>query len=269
MRRELLTLGMTASILVSLLVFTQPTAAVLTTVSGPDEVQIPGPMEFETAVEIREDERVPIESFDLLIRTEDGGTVTITFAPDGTVQSIEPAEGTVGNGEIRVDQLRESLEITPVESNADFGYGYGSGTNERTGESRSFGYGYGYGYGGAQPSFEYRIAVNSTAFAQGEYTMQLRVNTDGEDGVFASNEKVFEIDEPGEGPPDDLPEQASDRAHEVHDVIQEFRDGLTEGPLGQAIQDLAGNGNSADADEESNGNGQSDDRHGGNARGDR
>lgn len=271
MRRELLTLAVTASILLSLLAFTQPTSAVMTTVSGPDEVTKPDTLEFDTAIEIREDERVPIESFNLVLTTDDGESATITFAPDGTVMSITPAEGTVGNGDIRIGQLRDSLEITPVESNADFGYGYGYGTDERTNESHSFGYGYGYGYGSAQPSFEYHVSMNSTAFQQGEYTAQLSVNADGEDGLFTSNEKSFEVSRPGadrgQGPPTDLPDQVPDHVEEIHDTIRKHINGTLDGSLGEAVSDIASGGSQADengtSSDESNGNGQADDRRGG------
>lgn len=270
MRRQLLTLGVTASILLSLLAFTQPTSAVLTTVSGPDEFTKPDKIEFDTAIEIREDERVPIESFNLVLTTDDGESVTITFAPDGTVQSITPADGTVGTGDIRIGQLRDSLEITRVESNADFGYGYGYGTDERTDESHAFGYGYGYGYGSAQPSFHYHVSMNSTAFQHGEYTAQLSVNTVDEDGLFASNEKSFEVSRPGadrgQGPPTDLPDQVPDHVEEIHDTIREHINGTLDGSLGEAVSDIASGGSQADENgnsDESNGDGQADDRRGG------
>lgn len=194
MRRELLALGMTVSILLSLLAFTQPTSAVLTTVSGTDEVTKPDTMEFETTVEIREDERIPIESFDLVLTTEDGETVTVTFTPDGTIQSIDPADGFVGEDDaINVTELERTIEITRADRNAGYGYGYRSGTDERTNEERSFGYGYGYGYGdGPQPSFGFDIQLDSAAFAPGEYTLHVSLNTDGDD-TFASNEKTFDV----------------------------------------------------------------------------
>lgn len=268
MRRELITLGVTASILLSLLAFTQPTGAVLTTVSGPDEVTWPDRVEFDSSVEIREDEQVPIESFNLVLTTEDGGMVTITFAPDGTVQSIEPSDGVVGTGDVRIGQLRDSLEITPVESNADFGYGYGYGTDERTGESESFGYGYGYGYGGAQPSFGYAVSMNSTAFAQGDYTVQLSVNTEDGETLFASNEESFEVDRPGkegrgQGPPDDLPDRAADKVEEIHDTIRQFVNGTLEGPLGESVSEVASGDNQADKHDDADSEGQGDDRRGG------
>jgi hypothetical protein len=256
---------MTASILMSLLAFTQPTSAVLTTVSGADEFTKPDQLEFESEIEIRDDEQVPIESFNLVITTDDGETVTITFAPDGTVQSVDPAEGVVGTGDIRIDQLRESLTITPVESNDAFGYGYGYGVDERTGEAESFGYGYGYGYGDGQPVFRYAVSMNSTAFMHGDYSIQLSINTGDGETVFASNEKAFEVNRPGEdrgeGPPEDLPDQVPDHVEEIHDTIREFIDGSLDGSLGEAVRDIAGNnGDSEGNSGQANDKGPSDDR---------
>lgn len=192
MKRELQALGLTVILLLSMLVFAQPTAAVLSTVDGPDEVRQPDRVAFDTSVQIREDERVPIESFDLVIETEEGDTVTVTFAPDGTIESVQ-ASGNASD-RINVSMLEETLVVNRTDENADFGYGYLSGTNERTGENRSFGYGYGYGYGyGAQPTFGFDISFSSAAFEPGSYTARLSVNTDGEGDAFASNVHSFEV----------------------------------------------------------------------------
>lgn len=193
MRRELLTIGMTASILISLLAFTQPTAAVLTTVSGPDEVRHAEPLSFNATVEVREDERIPIQRFNLTFTPADStGAVTVTFSPDGTVESVT-ARGDASD-HVNTTLLEQSLEINPTNRNADFGYGYLSGTDERTGENRSFGYGYGYGYGdGTQPTYGFDFHLDSAAFAPGEYTVQISLQTDGDTDAFASNAKSFEV----------------------------------------------------------------------------
>lgn len=192
MRRELLTLGLTATLLLSMLAFAQPTAAVLSTVDGSEQVRQPDRLAFDTAVEIREDERVPIEGFDLVFETEEGETVTVTVAPDGTVEAVD-ASGGAGD-RINVTRLERTLVVNRTDGNGDFGYGYLSGADERTGESRSFGYGYGYGYGyGVQPTFGFDVGVNSSAFEPGQYTLRLSVNTDGDDGAFASNDHSFEV----------------------------------------------------------------------------
>lgn len=201
MKRDLLALGVTASIVFSLVAFAQPSAAVLATVSGPDQVDKPDRMTFTTAIEIREDERIPVEGIDLVIATADGETATISFAPNGTVAAIDPAEGVVGQGEIKIDQLRERTEITALESGAEYGYGYRSAEDERTGETRSFGYGYGYGAG----EFAYEIELDSRAFKHGEY--ELHVSVDAGGATFTSDATTFEVGPgggsgPGERGPD-------------------------------------------------------------------
>lgn len=193
MRRELLTLGMAASIVLSLLVFTQPTAAVLSTVEGPDQVRQSDELSFGATVELRQDERVPIEGYELTVSPNGtAGNVTVVFAPDGTVESVQ-ASGDAGE-RINVSRLEETLVVARTAGNADFGYGYLSGTNERTGEERSFGYGYGYGYGdGTQPTYGFDIGVDASAFEPGNYTLRLSVATNGEDDAFASNPVAFEV----------------------------------------------------------------------------
>lgn len=202
MRRELLALGLTAAILVSLFALSQPSSAVLTAVSGPEEVNRPDEVTLRSTVEIRDDERIPVESFVLTIETDDGESVAVTFAPDGTVETVTPAGGVVGEGEIRVDLLRRTLDITPVEQNAEFGYGFRSGTDERTGETREFGYGYGFtGDGG--PGFAFDVSMDSKALKQGDYTVSLAVNTGDGQRLFESNEKDLEVVLPSGGQPGD------------------------------------------------------------------
>lgn len=199
MKRELTTFGVALVVLVGVLAFSQPTAAVLTTVSGPDQVSQSDEIAFETTVELREDERIPVESFDLTVAPN--GTsraVTVNFTPDGTVQSVDTSGG--AGDDINVSRLEQSLRIVRTDGNAEFGYGYRSGTDERTGENHTFGYGYGYGYShgdAAQPSFGFDIQFDAAAFDPGAYTVQVSVNTGAETDMFASNVKAFEV-EPSE-----------------------------------------------------------------------
>ena len=249
MRRGLLSLVLTASIILSLLVVAQPTGAVLTTVSGPQTVDKPGTIEVRTAVEIREDERIPIDGLVLEIATEDGDAVRVTFAPNGTVLAVDPPRGVVGEGEIRVNRLRKTLTVTPLGSAADYGYGDRSGTDERTDESRAFGYGYGYGYAGDESGLAYEIEMDSRAFKQGEYAVRLLVDTGDGEPAFASNEESIEVRLPTGVQPGERP---ADRGASGNDVAN------PDGDDGDADQAARGNGDRGRADERGNDRGRSD-----------
>lgn len=200
---RLLAVAITLAIL-GALVMAAPTGAVKTTITGDDEVRQPDEATFTTSVDIREGERVPIESFTLEIASEGcEESVAIEFDHNGTVLSSEPQRGTVCGGDIRVNLLLRTLEITPMGQNADFGYGYGYGYDERSGESHTFGYGYGYGYGyGEGATFTFEIEVDSQALKQGSHTLQVSINTAEEDGLFASNKKTLDVLlPPGHVPP--------------------------------------------------------------------
>lgn len=193
MRRGIATFGVTAVVVALLLVATQPAAAVVAEVSGPDEITHGEEASFTATIDIREDERVPIEGIEVdLSPVGSNGTATAVFAPNGTLQGVS----TNGNldGKINVSDLAASIAIEEVDRNADFGYGYLNGTDERTGDELDFGYGYGYGYGygdGGQPSLGYAVQFDTGAFDPGNYTLSINVDT-GED-AFASNEITFRV----------------------------------------------------------------------------
>lgn len=203
-RRGLIALAVTASIVLSLVVVAQPTAAVKTTVSGPGEVQKPDTLTFESTVVIRDGERVPLQNYTTTLWSEGAPdeTVSITFDSNGSVLEVSPSGGVIGDGEIRIDRLREAIEITPVERSGESGYGYGHGVDERTGERTEFGYGYGYG-GPSTVSFE--ITLDSRVFKQGTYRIQSSVNTPEETGLFDSNVETFDVELPRGGQPPGRP----------------------------------------------------------------
>ena len=243
-RRGLITLAVTAGIVLSLVVVAQPTAAVKTTVSGPEEVQKPDTLTFESTVVIRDGERVPLQNYTTTLWSEGAPdeTVSITFDSNGSVLKVSPSSGVIGDGEIRIDRLREAIEITPVERGAESGYGYGHGVDERTGERTEFGYGYGYG-GPSTVSFE--ITLDSRAFKQGTYRIQSSVNTPGETGLFDSNVETFDVELPRGGQPPGRPgarvddwgvseradgERGGDEDSEVENERSDDRAGVDDGP---------------------------------------
>jgi hypothetical protein len=213
-RRELVALALTVSIVLSLVAVPRPIEAVSTSVDGPDEVQKPDAFTFESTVTIRDDERVPLRNYTVTLWPEGSPdeTVSVTFAPNGTVLAVSPRRGVIGAGEIRINQLRRTVEITPADWRSSYGYGYGYdrdgyrygygygyGLDERTGERVEFGYGYGYG-GPSTVSFE--ITLGSRAFRQGSYRLRTSVSTPERTGLFRSNVETFEVTLPrGGGPP--------------------------------------------------------------------
>ena len=193
MRRSIPSIGITLIIVLLLVVLTQPTSAVLTTVSGPDEIDRGEEAAFSTTVEIREDERIPVEGFNVtLTPAESTGTVVVTFTTDGDVDEVH----VTGDADeyIDIDALTASIVLADVQRTADFGYGYLSGTDERTTDDHSFGYGYGYGYGydaNTDGTFTFDVQFDSAALAPGDYTLQVNVNSGA--NVFASNEFTFSV----------------------------------------------------------------------------
>lgn len=198
--REIGALVLTLGVVISLVAVAQPTAAVSTSVSGPDEVKKPETITFTTAVSIQDGERIPVENYTVTIGVADSPdeSVSITFAPNGSVSAVSPSSGVIGDGEIRIDRLLETIEVVPVERGGEFGYGYGYGVDERTGERSEFGYGYGYG-GPATISFE--ITLDSNAFKQGNYDLRASVNTPERTGLYTSNVQPFEVTLPTGGQP--------------------------------------------------------------------
>lgn len=205
-RRGLIALVVTASVVLSLVVVAQPTAAVRTSISGPDEVQKPAELTFESTVVIRDGEHVPLQNYTMTLWPEGASDepVSVTFDSNGSVLEVSPSGGVIGEGEIRIDRLRKAIEITPVEgtNESDYGYGYGHGVDERTGNRTEFGYGYGYG-GPSTVSFE--ITLDSKAFKQGTYQIRTSVNTPEETGLFDSNVETFDVELPRGGQPPGRP----------------------------------------------------------------
>lgn len=274
-KQQLLTVAIVSTLIVSLGAFAGTSAAVETTVDGPDTVERPGTATFDSSVTIRDGERVPVENLTLTLRTADDADerVTVTFTPNGTVESITPDEGVVGEGEIRVDQLRRSLEITPAQQNVGYGYGYGYGYDERTNDSRvDFGYGYGFAANGSgDATLTYEISFDSTALKHGDYELFLSVNTEEERGLFQSNVGAFTVETAsGQSPPnagdnaddsDDTEDDAAgDDADDTEDDADEDADdGVDEDADDGDSEDSAPGGNGPPVDR-GNGNGPPDDR---------
>jgi hypothetical protein len=195
-RQKLLTIALVSSIIASLVVFAGSTAAVETAITGDNSVEKKGTLEFQSTLTIRDGERVPVDNFTLTIHPADepDEAVEVTFAPDGTILEISPEDGVVGEGEIRVDKLRKALDITLVESDAEYGYGYGYGYDERRGDERvDFGYGYGFEDGDGDATFTYDIELDAKPFKHGDYELFVSVNSATEEGLFESNHKSFEV----------------------------------------------------------------------------
>ena len=194
-RHQLLAAALISGIVLSVVAFAGPAAAVTTSVTGADEVTKPDQFTITSTVEFHGGEEVPIENYTLTLRPEGEAeeSVNVTFAPDGTVVDVDPARGVVGEGEIRVTQLRNSLTITPFGTNGSDGYGYG------------YGYGYGndsgYGYGVAG-STTFEVGLDSKAFRAGEYATFLTVNTANETGLYRSNVETFTVELPSQDPPE-------------------------------------------------------------------
>lgn len=207
-RQTVLSLAVTVVLLGSLVAVATPSAAVETTLTGPDEVDRNDRITTTATVDLTDDERIPLDAFVLTLRPDgvDDEALTVTFAPNGTVLDVSPEDGTVNNGDIRVEQFVESLTITPTDRDARYGYGYRTGVDGD--ETREFGYGYGYGYADTDtPEFGYTISFDATALDRTSFVGQLSVDT-GEETAFASEEFEFEVTHPGNrgggvGPGDD------------------------------------------------------------------
>ncbi|WP_390211298.1 hypothetical protein, partial [Halobaculum lipolyticum] len=177
-----------------------------TTVEGPDEVTKGETVALTSTVDVRDDERVRIDAFTLTLRTAESPdeAVRVTVATNGTVLSITPSSGVVGQGEIRIAQLRRSLEVSVSGTDGAYGYGYGyrGGIDERAGQSAAeVGYGYGYGY--ADTAIVVEASFDSKSLKHGNYETFLAVDTAEADGRFRSNVRAFEVLVPGNGSPPD------------------------------------------------------------------
>lgn len=182
-KQQLLTAVVVSSIVLSAIAFAGTSAAVQTTVDGPAEVTKTDTFTLTSTVEFEEADRVDVRQYSLVLRSagEGDGTVRINFAPDGTILGTEPKNGVVGNGQIRVTQLRNRMVVRPVAGNGSYGYGYG------------------YGYGAGTLTFE--IELDSKAFKQGDYETYLTVDTNDETDQFRSNVQSFTIQSPSEDAP--------------------------------------------------------------------
>lgn len=201
-RQTVLSLAVTVVLLGSLVAVATPSAAVETTLTGPDEVERTDRVTTTATVDVVDGERIPIAGFVLTLRPHDGDELTVTFAPNGTVLDVTPERGTIDGGDVRIRQFVQSLTITPTAQRAPYGYGPRTGFDERRDESRNFGYGYGYGYGyGDVPEFEYRISFDATALDRGSFVGRLAVDT-GDETAFRSDAFGFEVTRPDDGDDD-------------------------------------------------------------------
>lgn len=163
-------MALTLLILVGLLVSAQPTAAVLTSVSGPDEVTNTESFAVEATVEVARPDQTDVEHFTLVLQTRAGESVTVRFDADGTVLDVDPPRGVVGTGEIRVNLLRRTLDIVPLgRDRDDRGFGYGDG--ER---------------------FAFRIHLDAKAFKPGQYSLEVAAVT-ASGRTFDSGVHEFEV----------------------------------------------------------------------------
>ncbi|WP_284012389.1 hypothetical protein [Halobaculum litoreum] len=198
----------------SLVAFAGTSGAVTTTVSGPDEVTRGDAATFTSTVDVRDDERVDVRRLTLTIRTTDSPdeAVRVTVAPNGTVLSVTPSSGVVGQGEIRIAQLRRSLEVDVAGTDGTYGYGYGyvGGVDERAGENGSDA-DVGYGYGYADTAITVTASFDSQALKHGDYEVFLTIDTPEGDDRFRSNVQAFTVDVPGNGSPPDRGEGPDNR----------------------------------------------------------
>tara|TARA_Y100000310_G_scaffold294083_1_gene324253 strand:- start:9403 stop:10260 length:858 start_codon:yes stop_codon:yes gene_type:complete len=113
-------------------------------------------IESDLSIEIRENERIPVEDISLLL----DGTEICKFNVDGS--KITTCAG---------------ITITPT-SGGDYGEGILNGTDEATSEFTSFGYGMEYGY---TDTLSYTIAADKATLqpAGGSHTLSLSANSVG------------------------------------------------------------------------------------------
>lgn len=193
---KLLTVGIVTTLLTSLIVLAGPTAAIEATATGPDEVTKPNSFTIGTSLDVPAGETVDVTGITVSIRP-DGGTeetLELTFAPDGTIRSTTPERGVVGEGLLRVEQLRRTTTMAPVSDETGYGYGYGEP-------------------GGT--SLGYEVTLNSTAFKHGSYDLWLTIHTEDTADAFRSNTISVDVllpngqlpasgnDERDGGPPED------------------------------------------------------------------
>ena len=164
----------------------QPTSAVEASLDGPGEVSQTNTARFTANVGVSSP-GARIDSLTLTFRPVGGEeSVTVTLAPDGTVRQVDPADGTVGQGEIRVALLRRTLDVDVVDDPGGYGYGYGAG------------------------NATYDVRVDTRAFKQGAYDVTLTVECDG--GASSSDATRFEVTLPSA---DDGGDESADDARSI------------------------------------------------------
>lgn len=225
-RQTVVSLAVTLVLLGSLVAVATPSAAVETTLTGPEEVDRNDRVTTTATVDVVDGERIPIDAFELTLGPRGSDDeLTVTFAPNGTVLDVTPERGTVARGDIRVRQFVQSLTITPTARSAPYGYGPRTGYDEERGQPRNFGYGYGYGYGyGDTPEFEYTIAFDATALDRGSFVGRLGVDT-GDGTAFRSDAFGFEVTRPNGGDGDDEDDAGGDGGDDSDDSDGDEDDG--------------------------------------------
>ncbi|MDF9746754.1 hypothetical protein [Natrinema salsiterrestre] len=164
---ELVALVVTVLVAGSLLVLAQPATAVDITVDGPSEVTPDERASFDAVVDTRSDP-VDVDSLNVVIMTDTGESVTVTFAPDGTVLDVRSSG--VTKETINIKQLETSLDIALESERDDVGYGVNGGD-----------------------ALAYQIQFDGKAFADGEFDLSVSINTPDEQNRDSSAEETFVI----------------------------------------------------------------------------
>lgn len=207
-KHTLASIAIVASIVLSLTVLAQPTGAVATTVTGPDQVERHEMAEFTVVVDPGGDD-LTVDGYRLRISvTDSDDAATVLFGPDGDVRSITPRRGVVGHGEIRINTLRRGLTITPVDTDDDTGYGYG------------------YGYGdNSRVAFD--VSIPTKALKHGTYAVTVGVDTADGTNLYPSSPAEFDVAVPSDDDRDDRDDQ-NDRDDRDHRNDRDDRDDRTD-----------------------------------------
>ncbi len=136
-------------------------------------------VEFELAVDVEENERIPIQRLILKIESE-AGNIECTFSASGGKMSGCP----------NIDIINASAKSYTQGPGYGYGYGYGYGGNEWSTVPIDFGYGYGYGYGYGDMNIypkelRYTVRWNFSAAdaAEGSYKASLEAYADDSQGT--------------------------------------------------------------------------------------
>ena len=168
--RLLASIAVTGAIVVAFLML-ERASAVFLEIQCPDAPVFQGTqVQCEVELTIREGERIPIQDLEIVV---DGPTpLQALFELSGNIISRDAAITDIGL-------------LSSINPGFGFGYGYGYGArlgvDEFTGYGYDFGVGYGYGYGyGFQfvnELFRYRLVIDTTSLAPGDYSSLFVVNT--------------------------------------------------------------------------------------------